>query len=287
MVEFLGVEFLRNRDSFAKVPLRALSKLGAVIVMLSTSLPAATLSPEAQMEAATYRETVLGDLKGAIEQYKTVLGLERNLQGSKPRATTARALFKMGECYEKLGRRAEAQALYTRLIAEFADQTEFSAQARVRLAVWADTLPSPPQLNFALGGPGDVPAGWFTPVLPKDSGCPAGLSCTVVLVPDGAPMRVTGDFIQSFSAAAYRSKTVRLRARVRVEGDPAQLWISVDRTKGAGERVSDRPLAPGDWTASNVSVHVEDDATLLNFGVSSAGHGHIYVDDVSLEILPH
>jgi tetratricopeptide (TPR) repeat protein len=143
-------------------------------------LAAATLSPEAQMEAATYREAVLGDLKGAIEQYRTVLGQERNVQGSKPRAITARALFKMGECYEKLGRRAEAQALYTRLIAEFSDQTEFSAQARVRLAAWADTLPSPPQLNFALGGPGDVPAGWFMPVLPKDSGCPAGLSCTVV-----------------------------------------------------------------------------------------------------------
>jgi hypothetical protein len=277
-------ETLRNRDSFAKVWRPALFTLGLV---MGIRLTAATLSPEAQMEAATYREAVLGDLKGAIEQYKTVLGLERNLQGSKPRAVTARALFKMGECYEKLGRRAEAQALYTRLIAEFSDQTEFSAQARVRLAAWADTLPSPPQLNFALGGPGDVPAGWFMPVLPKDSGCPAGLSCTVVLVPDGAPMRVTGDFIQSFSAAAYRSKTVKLRARVRVEGDPAQLWISVDRTKGAGDRVSDRAVAAGDWTVSTVSVHIEDDATLLNFGVSSAGHGHVYVDDVSLEILPH
>ena len=152
---------------------------------MGTHLAAATLSPEAQMEAATYRENVLGDLKGAIDQYKAVLGLERNPRGPKARAIAARALFQMGECFEKWGRRAEAQAVYTRLIAEFADQTEFSGQARVHLAAWADTLPSPPQLNFALGGPGDVPPGWFMPVLPKDSGCPAGLSCTVVLVPAG------------------------------------------------------------------------------------------------------
>ena len=140
-------ETLRNRDSFAKVWRTTFSTLVLGIGM-GNFLAATTLSPEAQMEAATYREAVMGDLKGAIEQYRTVLGLERNVQGSKPRAITARALYKMGECFEKLGRRAEAQALYTRLIAEFSDQTEFSAQARVRLAAWAETLPSPPQLNI-------------------------------------------------------------------------------------------------------------------------------------------
>jgi hypothetical protein len=95
--------------------------------------------------------------------------------------------------------------------------------------------------------------------------------------------------MQSFSAAAYRGKTVRLHARVRVEnGDAdshAQLWISVDRAKGAGERIMDRPVAPGDWTATIVSAHVEEDAALLSFGFSAAGHARISVDDVSLEIL--
>jgi hypothetical protein len=249
-------------------------------MMLTAPLSAATLSQEAQLEAAKYREVVVGDLKGAIDQYKTVLA------APKSRVIAARALLQMGQCFEKSGRRAEAQAVYTRLISEFADQTEFSTQARVHLAAWADTLPIPPQLNFALGGPGNVPPGWFLPVLPKDSGCPAGLSCTVVLVPAGAPIRVTGDFMQSFSAAAYRGQTVRLRARVRVENDAAQLWISIDRPKGAGDRITDHPVPAGDGSVTSVSAHVEDDATLLNFGVSTTGRGRVSVDDVSLEILP-
>jgi len=219
-------------------------------------------------------------LSGAIEQYKAVL------EKPKSRAIAARALLQMGQCFEKSGRRPEAQAVYTRLISAFPDQTEFAGQARVHLAAWSETLPIPPQLNFALGGPGNVPPGWFMPVLPKDSGCPAGLSCTVVLVPAGAPMRMTGDWDQNFTAAAYRGKNIRLHARVRVEAGEAQLWISVDRPKGAGDRVADRAVGAGDAVVTSVSTHVDDDATLLNFGVSSAGRGRVWVDDVSLEILP-
>ena len=275
-------ETLRKHDHFASSFTKGFSTLG--IVLIAAPLMAATLSPEAQLEAATYREMVVGDLKGAIEEYKAVLF------SAKSRTIAARALFQMGECFEKSGRKAEAQAVYTRLLSEFPDQAESSAQARVHLSAWAETLPSPPQLNFTMGGPGNVPPGWFLPVLPKDSGCPAGLSCTVVLVPGGAPIRVSGDFMQSFSAAAYRGKTVRLHARVRVEnGDAdshAQLWISVDRAKGAGDRIMDRPVLQGDWSPTSVSAHVDEDATQLSFGVSGAGHERISVDDVSLEIAP-
>lgn len=249
-------------------------------MILTATLGATALSPEAQMEAGTYREAVAGDLKGAIEHYRTAL------EGSKSRAMSARALFGIGQCFEKLGRKADAQAVYTRLIAEFGDQTTYSAQARLHLSAWADTLPNPPQLSFTLGGPGNVPPGWFLPVLPKDSGCPAGLSCTVVLVPAGAAIRVTGDFAQSFSAEAYRGKNIKLRARIKVDAGDAQLWLSIDRPKASGDRISDRPVPAGDGAATNVSAHVDDDATLLNFGVTSSARGHVSVDDVSLEILP-
>lgn len=102
-------------------------------------------------------------------------------------------------------------------------------------------------------------------------------------------MRVTGDWDQSFSAAAYRGKTIRLHARVKVENEEshAQLWISIDRPKGAGDRIADRPVAAGDWAITSVSAHVDEDATQLKVGVSSTGHGRVSVDDVSLEILAH
>jgi hypothetical protein len=245
------------------------------------AVPSASKSEDAQLESAVYREVVAGDLKGAIGQYKSVF------ETSKSRAVSARALFHIGQCFEKAGQRAEARAVYAKLVSQFADQTEFAARARAKLSAQSEALPGPPQLKFNIGGPGNVPGGWFMPVIPKDASCPAGASCSVVLVPSDAPIRVTGDFSQGFSAAAYRGKTVRLRARIHVEGgDSAQLWLSVDRPKGSGDRVLDRPVPPGDWGTSSVSVRVDEDATDLNFGVAAAGRGRVSLKDVLLEVVP-
>ncbi len=257
----------------------SMAKLLALLIPVMVM--GAVLSDDAQLESGVYRETVLGDLKGAIEQYKSLLGT------AKSRPVAARALFHMGQCFEKSGRKAEARAVYTRLVSEFGDQTEFASRVRAKLTASNDALPGPPQLTFALGGPGNVPAGWVVPVF-KDAGCPPGSSCSVVLVASDAPIHVTGDFFsQGFSAAAYRGKTVRLRARVLVEGaDSVQLWLSVDRPKGAGEKVLDRPVAAGDWGVSSVSVRVDEDATDLNFGIVAAGRGRVSLKDVSLEVVP-
>jgi len=144
-----------------------------VMLLAATSRSFASsvaLSPEAQLEAAVHREVVLGDLKGAIEQYTAVL------QETKSRPVSARALLRMGECFEKSGRKAEARAVFTRLLSAYPDQNEFASEAREHLTP-VDALPGPPQLSFSLGGPGNVPAGWFLPVLPEDTGCPAGSSC--------------------------------------------------------------------------------------------------------------
>jgi hypothetical protein len=57
-------------------------------------------------------------------------------------------------------------------------------------------------------------------------------SCAVVLVPENAPVQV-GNLMQSFKATAYRGKTVRLTAWLRLETmgpeDRAQMWLGVDR----------------------------------------------------------
>jgi len=80
------------------------------------------------LQAAIKTETVDGDLRGAIEQYKKIA----TLAGAR-RATVATALLRMGQCHEKLGN-AEARTAYERLVRDYADQAEQVKQARVRLA---------------------------------------------------------------------------------------------------------------------------------------------------------
>ncbi len=82
-------------------------------------------SAEAQLQAAITKETVEGDLKGAIELYE-------KLADGEDHAVAAKALVRMGQCYEKLGN-SEAKKAYERVVREFADQKEPVATARTRL----------------------------------------------------------------------------------------------------------------------------------------------------------
>ena len=105
-----------------------------VAAVLAAS-PQQNASAERELEAAVHREQVLGDVKGAIEQYN-------RLAQSGNRAVAAQALIRLGQCYEKLGEAQvkQARAAYVRVVRDYADQAEVVAQARARLA--------------ALGGPG-------------------------------------------------------------------------------------------------------------------------------------
>jgi Tol biopolymer transport system component len=83
---------------------------------------------EVQLQAAIKKEVFDGDLKGAIEQYKKIVASYGN-----NRAVAAKALIRMGQCYEKLGD-AEATKAYERVVREFADQKEAVEQAQALLA---------------------------------------------------------------------------------------------------------------------------------------------------------
>ncbi|MBE3124037.1 MAG: PD40 domain-containing protein [Acidobacteria bacterium] len=83
---------------------------------------------EVALQAAIKTETVDGNLKGAIEQYKTIAA-----QPGAGRATVATALLRMGQCHEKLGN-AEARTAYERLVRDYADQPEPTKMARERLS---------------------------------------------------------------------------------------------------------------------------------------------------------
>jgi len=104
--------------------------VAVVLIALGVSVLVVAQAPrtaEVQLKAAQHKEEVEGDLRGAIELYRQVVGL-----AGANRALAAQALIRMAECHEKLGS-AEARTLYERVIREFADQGEAAAMARARI----------------------------------------------------------------------------------------------------------------------------------------------------------
>lgn len=89
--------------------------------------PQKKADPELSLQAAIQTETVDGDLKSAIEQYKKVIA-----QAGTNRHVKAMALVHMAACYQKMGD-AESRKIYEQVVKEYADQTEAVTLARARL----------------------------------------------------------------------------------------------------------------------------------------------------------
>jgi Tol biopolymer transport system component len=97
-----------------------------VIAMVAlTAIVSAQVNPEVAFRAAMETETVKGDLRAAIEQYKVVVE-------SGNRSLAARALVRMAECHQKLGT-DEARSIYQQVVRDYQDQPDALATARVRL----------------------------------------------------------------------------------------------------------------------------------------------------------
>ncbi len=268
---------------------------GGVAWLSGLSAAQGGLQAERQLEAGLHREIVLGDLKGAVEQYRSVLAIP-----DRSRGVAARALFQMAQCLEKQGNAAESLAIYRRVVNEYGDQGPVAAAARARLKAAGEGRPGPRNLLFQEGVPGKVPAGWFVPALPKDAndmaelrrdGCRSGARCAVVMVPGNAP-RPSSQLMQTFSAEPYRGARVRLRAWLRVEpsgpDDHAQMWLSVDRQnhgRGFYDNMDDRPVRSSEWTPCEIVGTIQEDATFIDIGVMSIGRGRVWVDSVSFEVL--
>src|SRR4051794_38787519 len=92
--------------------------------MLATAQPR---NSDAALGAARHLEEAEGNYPAAIEAYKRFLA-----QYGKDRTLAAKALVRMGQCYEKLGD-AESRKIYERVVREYADQKEAVAAARAKL----------------------------------------------------------------------------------------------------------------------------------------------------------
>jgi tetratricopeptide (TPR) repeat protein len=119
----------------------------------------ASESPSEQLERGIYKEETVGDIEAAIEIYRQVIDAV-----DASRHAQAEAQLRLGLCYLKLGRRAEAREVLQRLVDVFPDQGAFVERGRQHLATCGMTSdleigPAPWKDGEALVLEGKLPGG--------------------------------------------------------------------------------------------------------------------------------
>jgi len=84
-------------------------------------------------QKALAAERADGDMQRAIQLYERIAK-----EFAADRALSAKALLRLGDCYQKVGE-AKAQAVFEQVARQFADQTDAAAEARTRLAALTRT----------------------------------------------------------------------------------------------------------------------------------------------------
>jgi tetratricopeptide (TPR) repeat protein len=94
----------------------------AAAVSYSTALGE---TPAAQLEKGVFQQETAGDLDAAVKVYKQIVD-----EANSNRRFVAEAQYRIGECYQKQGKKAEAEAAFRQVIASYPDQAELVAKAR-------------------------------------------------------------------------------------------------------------------------------------------------------------
>src|SRR6266446_83133 len=122
--------------------------LFALLVMLltvSVRLTSAAEGVNELLQKGLFEEEANHNLDAAIKAYQSVI-----TQQDDQRKLAATAVFRLGECYRKLGRTNEATAQYERILRDFADQPSLAALSRQYLGEAASaTSPSMRGVNGA------------------------------------------------------------------------------------------------------------------------------------------
>jgi hypothetical protein len=108
----------------------------AMILMLTASLAFSAQDPSVLLEKAIYTEETLGRLSDAINIYKQIV----NAAGTN-RTIGALALYRLGICYRKSGREADALTAFSTLARLYPEQKDLIAKSlllNLRPAPWAD-----------------------------------------------------------------------------------------------------------------------------------------------------
>ena len=98
---------------------------GAMMIGWAHSAPAATNDASMLLQNGLFEEEANHNLDAAVADYLAVVA-----QTEKDHAYAATAVFRLGECYRKMGRTNDANIQYQRVLREFADQTELAKLSR-------------------------------------------------------------------------------------------------------------------------------------------------------------
>ncbi|MFC2161051.1 hypothetical protein ACFLRX_05300 [Acidobacteriota bacterium] len=142
---------------------------------------------EVALQRAIKTETIDGDLKSAIEQYKKIIALP-----DADRTTVATAILRMGQCHEKLGEAHTEDAIkaYEQVLKNYAGQTEQVATARKHLDALQAEAPSQISSTKILEGP--------------------NASQARMISPDGTKVLITRDDFKGQNVYVYDLSTKRL-----------------------------------------------------------------------------
>src|ERR1043165_3419000 len=108
--------------------MKIITVLGPLLLGLAQSTPAADTLSET-LQKGLFEEEANHNLDAAIKAYQAVLQ-----QTDEQRKLAATAIFRLGECYRKLGRTNDATAQYARILREFGDQSRLADLSRQSLA---------------------------------------------------------------------------------------------------------------------------------------------------------
>src|SRR5579872_4239806 len=103
--------------------------IGTFLLAAVTLAQAQSNDLSSALQKGLFQEEAAQDLAAAIQSYQAVAS-----QFDKTRQIAATAIFRLGECYRKLGRTNEAGAQYQRVLSEFADQATLATLSRQNLA---------------------------------------------------------------------------------------------------------------------------------------------------------
>ena len=101
----------------------------AMILALTATARAATNDLTGLLQQGLFEEEANRNLDAAISDYQSLAS-----DFDKDRQLAATAIFRLGECYRKLGRTNEAVVQYQRIIKEFSDQQTLATLSRQNLA---------------------------------------------------------------------------------------------------------------------------------------------------------